>query len=756
MLIECKNQRKGGVEVDFGTISYHFMQDAWGRFVAEVTDSAHIAKLLSLADGYRQVDPIPSDGSSGGGATTFSALGGKLLSSQVPSGGVAGQFLGYNGEWDTPPKPSGGASGQFWGWDGSWRFPPSVSPDNSINPIEAPYNAAGDFNLTTKSGTADNAAVQAAMNAAAAQGKILRITRVHRLAQTNVGGAQGAAGDVRIPEGLVMVCDPGCGFAYDGMILPALWKEGAGKFVAYDLTIYFFGTIPIDQPPHLKYATAYANFSDNITTRAKVPLTVADRTGGYDAPGVAMYLLGGDITLVRPKWKALVAEGTALEGRQYIFSCMYLTSANNGAMPTMTVIDPEMDGYHMGFSGSSWKDVTIVNPIWRRYGGGSIDAGWAYTPPPRHAIYNTGGEMFKARRGRVTVINPMDYGIDHSEVGGLLNSLKFNGSSKVVVRGGFSYCPHGSIAGVCEDWDVTGYSAICDYTRHAFGTNSGKAISFFALNYNSDDGGAAVQNGGSVAMRLRMTGAAPGSCLGTDSGKGLSISLDLSVEAVTGLGLWVANSAVTGCTLKVKIQSDTPGVISSLGTLNGASIGNRVEAQSYDLTNILTGNLGQLRVIENTDKANAYNNTMLVTDLGTGSTVEVLANGLAILRRTKVVTQAANSGASVTIAGLIPAGARNVALSAVVTTALGATNGTTGFSAGVSGDTARFGSVTGVAVGSGGSGTLAPKAQTAAAPWQYAAATDVILTAVGGNFDGTGVIQLTLYYETTSQSNQAY
>ncbi|WP_374310607.1 hypothetical protein [Methylocella sp.] len=222
-----------------------------------------------------------------------------------------------------------------------------------INPIDAPYYAVGDFNFSTLTGTADNAAIQAAMNAAVAQGKILRITRVHRLAQTNVAGAQGAAGDIRIPEGLIMVCDPGCGFAYDSYILPAFWKQGTGRYWAWYLSIYFFGTIPSTvTPPYTLYNTAYSNFSNNLTGRSSIPTTVCETFGGYDAPGTALFLLGGDIRLYRPRFISLVAEGTALESRKYIPCCIFLLDAADGTPPTGGIYDAEFDGYHMGIAGT--------------------------------------------------------------------------------------------------------------------------------------------------------------------------------------------------------------------------------------------------------------------------------------------------------------------------------------------------------------------------------------------------------------------
>ncbi|WP_374304826.1 hypothetical protein, partial [Methylocella sp.] len=409
---------------------------------------------------------------------------------------------------------------------------------------------------------------------------------------------------------------------------------------------------------------------------------------------------------------------------------------------------------------SNWGDnFCIDSPRWYRYGGGGTDAGWGYNPPPPHAIYNTGGTVRPSRRRTLILTNPLDFGIDHSEVGGGLCSLKFNGSKKVVIRGGVSYRPHGALQGVCENWDVDGYASTSVYARHAGATTNptGATISLFNYTYNSDptDGaGAQLKQGGRICMSVRETGN-PAQIINMGGVMdNMSIDLDLSVDDVTGLGMCIAGIVATRCKIKAYVRADTPGVISSIANFFGASIGNCVEVESFDLTNFASS-IGSLRFIENSTSS-AYNNTLKVTDLNTGDTVETFANGLAILKRTKVVQQTATSGASVNVSGFIPAGARNVIIIPVVKTALGATNGTSGFTVGVTGDTARFAAVSGTAVGSGSAGAYTARAQSSAAPWQYAAAQDVLITPTGGNFDGTGVIQLTIYYEIASQSAYAY
>jgi hypothetical protein len=100
------------------------------------------------------------------------------------------------------------------------------------------------------------------------------------------------------------------------------------------------------------------------------------------------------------------------------------------------------------------------------------------------------------------------------------------------------------------------------------------------------------------------------------------------------------------------------------------------------------------------------------------------------------------NGASVTATGLIPDGAVLVGLTSKVTTGLGVSNGTTGYTIGTGADADRWGAITGTATGTSSDNTN----WTAGTVEAFTSATDVIVAAVGGNFDGTGVIYLSAQY----------
>ena len=77
-----------------------------------------------------------------------------------------------------------------------------------------------------------------------------------------------------------------------------------------------------------------------------------------------------------------------------------------------------------------------------------------------------------------------------------------------------------------------------------------------------------------------------------------------------------------------------------------------------------------------------------------------------------------------------------------VTTALGTSNGTTGYQVGDGTDADRWGSITGTSTATDSDNTDA----TADATGFFTSANNVVLTAVGGNFDGSGFIRVVVYY----------
>ncbi len=104
----------------------------------------------------------------------------------------------------------------------------------------------------------------------------------------------------------------------------------------------------------------------------------------------------------------------------------------------------------------------------------------------------------------------------------------------------------------------------------------------------------------------------------------------------------------------------------------------------------------------------------------------------------------ATSGASVTTTISIPAYSHLIGVTTRVTTDIGTGNGTTGYQIGDGTDPDLWGAVTGTTTGTTSD---AGNFTAIAALGPSAVARTITITAVGGNFDGTGVIEICAFYQ---------
>lgn len=136
----------------------------------------------------------------------------------------------------------------------------------------------------------------------------------------------------------------------------------------------------------------------------------------------------------------------------------------------------------------------------------------------------------------------------------------------------------------------------------------------------------------------------------------------------------------------------------------------------------------------------------ITTFIGTANIVVQMqsANGAKTMRKHASVVVNSSAAGTLTASNLIPAGALNVMVTARVTTAFGVSTGLTSFKIGDGTDDDRWGAAAGIT-----SGATSATFTITSMPC-YAAATDVVLTANGGNFDATGAVRLTVHYDQVS------
>ncbi len=112
------------------------------------------------------------------------------------------------------------------------------------------------------------------------------------------------------------------------------------------------------------------------------------------------------------------------------------------------------------------------------------------------------------------------------------------------------------------------------------------------------------------------------------------------------------------------------------------------------------------------------------------------ANGAGFVHRTVEIDHAVGAGATSTVSGALPEGGIVYGITGRVLSDIG---GVTGFQVGVAGSADRYGSGIGTVAGSWLRGVTG-------SPLTYYALTNVVLTAEGGTFAGTGTVRLAVHF----------
>jgi hypothetical protein len=247
-------------------------------------------------------------------------------------------------------------------------------------------------------------------------------------------------------------------------------------------------------------------------------------------------------------------------------------------------------------------------------------------------------------------------------------------------------------------------------TWNTSGTVNGLKLNITDTASNAASNLAALQVGGTTRVAFPKRGA---------------ISFpDSSTTAMTapGIGNWAGTLGIFGAsgTLVGTVGSTTlnfnSGYIVSWGGLTGPY-----------LLNDTTGTLAQ----RNGTNAQAYR---LYDTYTSASDYHRL--GMATVR----ISQTATAGATITLTGLIPDGAVVMGVTTKVTTAL--TGGVTGYQIGTAADADRWGVAATATLGT----TTDNRDWTNGTIECFTTATDVILTADGASFSGTGVIYVSIQY----------
>jgi len=208
--------------------------------------------------------------------------------------------------------------------------------------------------------------------------------------------------------------------------------------------------------------------------------------------------------------------------------------------------------------------------------------------------------------------------------------------------------------------------------------------------------------------------------IGLNGDTGLTITRRADVDMIVFHGEVQAGAAIGSAGFK-------PGL--ALGRDAGIHWGSDIQAAATDL--YLGRDAAATLAQRNGTNAQTFR---LYDTFGSASDFHRL--GMATVR----ISQTATAGATITLTGLIPDGAVVMGVTTKVTTAL--TGGVTGYQVGTAADADRWGVAATATIGT----TTDNRDWTNGTIECFTAATDVILTADGASFSGTGVIYVSIQY----------
>ncbi len=207
-------------------------------------------------------------------------------------------------------------------------------------------------------------------------------------------------------------------------------------------------------------------------------------------------------------------------------------------------------------------------------------------------------------------------------------------------------------------------------------------------------------------------------------------------EAAYGNSTGAAGVAFSGNDIYFSCNGSKATLSGEFGVILSSDMGFGIAAVNADSGNPdtrLMRDAANTLALRNTTNSQTYN----IYDTWTSST-----DYHRVAIKTARATLASVSGATVTATTLIPDGAVVVGVTTKVTVALGGGGGTTGYQVGTVADPDRWGVAATITAGTSTDNTN----WTAGTIECFTAASDVVITAVGGNFNGTGTIYVSVQY----------
>ena len=241
--------------------------------------------------------------------------------------------------------------------------------------------------------------------------------------------------------------------------------------------------------------------------------------------------------------------------------------------------------------------------------------------------------------------------------------------------------------------------------------------------------------GSGSELQFRSTGTTFGAVTGSSvSGSELTLAGGLRVPVGSSSNVSVGTASNTG----FYVNSNTIRFVSA-GAVSLYIAANQFGLNT-DTGNIFLGSAADTLLHKDTAGVWAMRNGTSKEELRVYDTHTSASDYHRLAMATVRISQTATAGATITLTGLIPDGAVVMGVTTKVTTAL--TGGVTGYQIGTGADPDRWGVAATATLGT----TTDNRDWTAGTIECFTAATDVILTANGASFSGTGVIYVSIQY----------
>lgn len=520
-------------------------------------------------------------------------------------------------------------------------------------------------------------------------------------------------------------------------------------FIKFDCDLFFAGTL---DPSNAGYFTQpeFKKFVDEVIVPTRTNIN-ATATWGQDNCSAALLVLGGHDHLINMRCKSLIDTGSTTDVLRYKKVWLYISNGDDGVKPYRLRSDVlSFDGMIFGFLCSAVGDWSIGTLIGYRFGEPGRYTALGSPSEPGHLAYFSNHSTIATPQvatssDKITIDDIQDYGIMTTTYNNAAHSLQVKNVRNFAINGGFSYRPPGAIAGWSQNWQIRNYYARMDWAVINSGDNIVRPLRLLT------DTGVTWSSGGvweNVKYEI-VNGAAGGQtailvegALAIDrfSFKNVVFDIDALDSAYNGILLLAgANNSDFDITINVATPNSSTGAGGGviLAWVNNGGSNNRFNVKTRGLVSSVSP-----RMLESSI-GGSVNNRGRFERLELGQIKEYSPSGLATEHLVTKITRTATVGANLTLTGAVPPGAQVVAITSAITVALGATSGCTGYTIGVAGALACYGTVAGTTVGQGTAGV---NWTSAAPPDRAPAGANLILTAVGGNFDGTGEFDVTVEY----------